>query len=256
MLIDSHCHVDRQEYGADIDDVLARCKAAGLAHAIVIGLWRGPGDFGGAVELAKAHPGFLSPTVGVHPHDAAQAAPDDFAKCEEIANDPKVVGVGETGLDYHYDHSPRATQREKFRWHIALANKVKKPIVIHVREAHPDCAAIVSEEKAGPGVIHCFTGNWEEAKRYLDLGFYISISGVVTFKNSGALRDAVKRIPDDRLLIETDSPFLTPVPHRGKRNEPAFVAEVAKKIAELRDTSFDAVAAVTAANALRLFRLS
>jgi TatD DNase family protein len=256
MLIDSHCHVDRHEYGADIDDVLARCKAAGLVRAVVIGLWRGPGDFGGAVELAKAHPGFLYPTIGIHPHDVAQASLEDFSLCETIATDPRVVGVGETGLDYHYDHSPRDTQRERFRWHISLAKKLAKPLVVHVREAHADCASIISEEQAGPGVIHCFTGNAEEAKRYLDLGFYISISGVVTFKNSDALREAVKQVPEERLLIETDSPFLAPVPHRGKRNEPAFVAEVAKKVAEVRGTTVDAVAAATAANATRLFHLS
>jgi TatD DNase family protein len=254
-LIDSHCHVDRHEYGPDIADVLVRAKAAGLSHAVVVGLWRSAGDFGGAIELASVNPGFLSPTIGIHPHDVAEAPAEDFARCEAIAADPRVVGIGETGLDYHYDHSPRPTQREKFRWHIALAKRLKKPLVVHVREAHPDCAAILDEEKGGPGVIHCFTGNWDEAQKYLELGFHISISGVVTFKNSEALRDAVPKVPEDRLLIETDAPFLAPVPHRGKRNEPAFVAEVARKVAELRGVSVDVIAESTASNAVQLFGL-
>ncbi len=255
MLIDSHCHVDRHEYGNDIEEVLSRARAAGLTHAVVIGLWRSVGDFGGALDVATKHPGFLSPTIGVHPHDAAQAPAEDYARCESLAADPRVVGIGETGLDYHYDHSPRSTQREKFRWHVALAKRVKKPVVVHVREAHADCAAILAEEKAGPGVIHCFTGNWDEAKRYLDLGFYVSISGVVTFKNVEPLREAVRKVPEDRLLVETDSPFLAPVPHRGKRNEPAFVAEVAKKVAEVRGATVEAIGEGTAQNAKRLFSL-
>lgn len=255
MLVDSHCHVDRHEYGGDLNDVLARARAAGLTHAVVVGLWRSKGDFGSAIEVSSANPGFLTPTIGIHPHDVAQAPAEDFAACEALAADPRVHGVGETGLDYHYDHSPRSTQREKFRWHVALALKTNKPLVVHVREAHADCAAILGEEKAGPGVIHCFTGNWDEARKYLDLGMHISVSGVVTFKNADALRDAVRQVPKDRLLVETDAPFLAPVPHRGKRNEPAFVAEVARRVAELRGTTFEEIAGSTAENAQRLFNL-
>ncbi len=256
MLIDSHCHVDRQEYGADLDGVIERSKAAGVVHSVVIGLWRGPGDFGGARDLARAHAELFSPTIGIHPHDVAQAPPEDFAILESLAGEADVMGVGETGLDYHYDHSPRPRQREAFRRHIQLARRVGKPVVVHVREAHADCAAILGEEPAGPGVIHCFTGNWDEARRYLDLGLFLSISGVVTFQNATQLREAVPKIPLDRLLVETDSPFLAPVPHRGRRNEPAYVREVAAKVALLRGEPFEAIARATADNARRLFGLS
>lgn len=255
MLIDSHCHVDRHEYGAEVEDVLGRAKAAGVVHAIVVGLWRGPGDFGGALDVAAENEGFLSPTICVHPHDVGRAPPEDFDRCEKLAAFARVVAVGETGLDYHYDHSPRPRQREAFRRFIALAKKVRKPLVVHVREADADCAAILCEEGAGPGVVHCFTGDRDAARCYLDLGFHVSISGVVTFRNAEELRAAVRLVPDDRLLVETDSPFLAPVPHRGKRNEPAFVVEVARKVADVRGKTFEEIAEITTRNARRLFGL-
>lgn len=253
MLVDSHCHVDREDYGADRDQVIARAKDAGLSHAVVIGLWRAPGSFGSALDVAAADPAFFSPTIGVHPHDVAQAPPADVEGCEALAADARVVGIGETGLDYHYDHSPRPRQREAFRRFIALARRLRKPLVVHVREADLDCAAILREEQAGPGVIHCFTGDWDAARRYLDLGFHISIAGVVTFKNAEPLRQAVRKIPPERLLVETDSPFLAPVPYRGTRNEPAHVRVVAEFVAGLRGEPFEEVARSTADSARQLF---
>ncbi len=257
-LIDSHAHLDFEDFQGDVDGVVSRAAAAGVDRIVVVGLWRSPGNFGNALELARARPAVFAATVGIHPHECAQVPETDWEESARLAADPAVVGVGETGLDYHYDLSPREVQRESFRRSIRIAREVGKPVVVHVREAHDDCAAILREEgiPAAGGVIHCFTGDWAAARTYLDLGLHVSVAGVVTFKAADAIRDAVRRIPRDRLLVETDSPFLAPVPFRGKRNEPAHVVHVASKVAELWGVTPGEVAEITTGNVKRLFRLA
>lgn len=256
-LIDAHCHLDRDEYGSDREGVIARAKEAGLSRAVLIGLWRKPGDFGDALALRDADPAFFACTAGIHPHEAIDVPAEDWTRLEQLAADPRIVALGEMGLDFHYDHSPRDVQEQAFRRQVRLAKQVGKPVVLHVREAHDLTLSLLKEEGAEPGgVVHCFTGNRDDAARYLELGFFISIAGVVTFKNAESLREAVRAVPLDRLLIETDSPFLAPIPHRGKRNEPAFVAEVARKVAELHGVDVEAVAEQTSRNTERAFRLT
>ncbi len=257
MLIDSHAHLDFDDYEGEVDAVLARAVEAGVGRIVLVGLWRAPGVFGNALELAARLPGQVAATIGIHPHDCARVPEEDWGRMESLARDPRVVAVGETGLDFHYDLSPRDAQEASFRRSIAAAKAARKPVVVHVREAADACARVLSEEGVPPegGVIHCFTGDWPQARAYLDLGLYISIAGVVTFKTAEALRDAVRRIPRDRLLVETDCPFLAPVPHRGKRNEPAWVVKTAEKVAELWNVPLEELAAVTTANAVRFFSL-
>ncbi len=256
-LIDSHAHLDFEDYASDLDGVVSRARAAGLERIVCIGLWRGPGSFGNALELAARDPSFFAATVGIHPHECARVPEEDWARHEALARDPRVVAVGETGLDFHSDHSPRPVQEASFRRSLAAARAAGKPAVIHVREADDVCARVLREEGVPPagGVIHCFTGDTAAARSYLDLGLSISIAGVVTFKTAEAIREAVRIVPRDRLLVETDCPFLAPIPYRGKRNEPAYVVETARKVAELWGASLDEVAAATTANVKRLFRL-
>lgn len=257
MLIDAHCHLDRDDYGDDREAVIARAREAGLVRAVLIGLWRAPGSFGDALMLRDRDPAFFAATIGIHPHEAAAAPEADYLEMEKLAHDPRVVGVGETGLDYHYNHSPPEVQQTAFRRHVRAARSAHKPVVVHVRDAHDDCARILVEEQAEQGgIIHCFTGDAAAAKRYLDLGFYISVAGVVTFKNAEPLREAVRQVPIDRLLVETDSPFLAPIPLRGKRNEPANVKLVAAKVAEVKGLSVEEVERATTANTTRAFRLA
>jgi TatD DNase family protein len=256
-LIDSHAHLDSEDYSADLDGVISRARAAGLERVVCIGLWRAPGSFGNALGLAEWQPEFFSATAGVHPHECAQVPENDWRKLEELSCDPRTVGIGETGLDFHYDHSPRPVQERSFRRSLAIARNCEKPVVIHVREADEACLRILREEgvPSAGGVIHCFTGDAKAARAYLDLGLYVSVAGVVTFKAAEAIREAVKIVPPDRILVETDCPFLAPVPHRGKRNEPAFVVETARKVAEVRGTTLDEVARTTTENVKRLFRI-
>jgi len=256
-LIDSHAHLDFEDFQGDIDGVVSRAAAVGVDRIIVVGLWRSPGNFGNALELARARPDVFAATAGIHPHECAQVPEADWEESARLAADPLVVGVGETGLDYHYDLSPRDVQRESFRRSIRIARDVDKPLVVHVREAHDACAAILREEgiPTAGGVIHCFTGDWAAARVYLDLGMHVSVAGIVTFKAAEEIREAVRRIPRERLLVETDSPFLAPVPFRGKRNEPAHVVHVASKVAELWGVSPAEVAEITTGNVKRLFRL-
>jgi TatD DNase family protein len=253
-LTDAHAHLDGDSFGEDLDAVIARAREAGLERIVLIGLWRSEGNFGNALDLARRDPGLFSATVGIHPHEAVKVPESDWALLEALARDPLVRGVGETGLDFHYDFSPRPVQIEAFRRSIALAGAVGKPVVVHVREADQACAEVLAEAgvPAAGGVIHCFTGDWERAKAYLDLGLFLSIAGVVTFRSAEDLRQAVKQIPLDRLMIETDSPYLAPIPHRGKRNEPAYVARTAEVVAELKGLSVEELGRVTGENA-RLF---
>ncbi len=256
-LIDAHCHLD-EDYAPDPVPVIERARAAGVVHLVVNGLWRSAGNFGNARALSERFAGFVSPTVGIHPHDVAQAPAEDYDAMERMAADAAVVGIGETGLDFHYNHSPPDTQRERFRWSIQLAKKVGKPLVVHVREADAEAAQILSEEGARDigGQIHCFSGDVTAARAYLELGFHLSISGIVTFKTAENIREAVRFAPLDRLLVETDSPYLAPIPYRGKKNEPAWVVETARKIALVKEETLEQVAEQTTANACRLLRLS
>ena len=259
MLIDSHAHLDFAEYGEDLDETVARAREAGLVHVVVVGQWREGAGMAGAqeaIELARRDREFFSATAGVHPHDAAGATEADFAALETMAQGPGVVAVGECGLDFHYDRSPREVQKEVFVRQLRLARKLQKPVVVHTREADLETAEILKAE-LGPdgGVIHCFTGDWTAAQRYLALGMCLSFSGVLTFKNAEAVRDAARRTPLDRLLVETDCPFLAPLPHRGKRNEPAYVALTAARLAELRGLPLPELALATTGNARRALRL-
>ena len=254
MLIDSHCHIDDARYDADRDAMIQRAQAAGIGHFVTIGCDLDTSR--AAVALAQQHP-FISATVGVHPHEVKRIEPNWYDELRTLAKSGRVVAYGESGLDYHYDHSPRDVQRARFREQVCLARELKLPIVIHTREAQEDTIAILKEEKAGDvgGVFHCFSGDAWLAKDALDLGFYLSFSGVITFQNATMLRDIVKTVPLDRIMIETDAPYLTPVPNRGKRNEPAYVRHVADKIAELHGLSVQKVEDATTQNTKRLFRI-
>jgi len=255
-VIDSHCHLDMDDFAGDHLDVLARAAAAGVSGMITIGAG-GPLECNQhAVALAATHAP-VHATVGVHPHEASVVTDAVMDSIEALARSPKVVAIGETGLDYYYDNSPRPRQREAFARFIHLARALELPIVVHLRNADDDAEAVMRTEGAATvgGVIHCFSGDCASARRFLDLGFHISFSGIVTFKRADALRAAARLVPADRLLIETDAPFLAPVPYRGRRNEPALVVQTAAALAAIREESLAEVAACTRDNTRRLFRL-
>ena len=257
-MIDSHCHLAGDEFTSDLGEVVARAKNAGLSGALVILGAEDVAELGRAGNVSGAWDQVRF-SVGVHPHQAGQFAanPAQAAQTAHTAIEaqPLSRAVGEIGLDYHYDFSPRDVQQQVFREQIRLAGRLRLPIVIHTREAEDDTFRILEEEQARDigGVFHCFTGNREMAKRCLDIGFYLSLAGIVTFPRALELKEVAKMVPLDRLLIETDSPFLAPVPYRGKRNEPAHVARVAGVIAEVRGTTADAIAGATHENHVRLF---
>jgi len=255
-LVDSHCHLADPRYDTDRDAVIGRAAAHGVGAIICVGA-TGPMETNeAALGVARSHPGIVV-ALGIHPHDTARVREGDYERLRALCSETEVVAIGETGLDFHYHHSPPEAQREHFRRTLQLARSLGLPAVIHCRDAFDEAAAILREEGADAvgGVIHCFTGTAHDARRFLDLGFHISFSGIVTFKNADAIREAARTVPDDRLLIETDGPYLAPVPHRGQRNEPAFVALVAECLASLRGVPPDAVARATSANAARLFKL-
>jgi TatD DNase family protein len=253
-LIDSHCHLDSPEFNADRDEVVARALEAGVDHMVAIGTGNGPPDLEAGIRLADRYPPFYA-TVGIHPHDAAKASRVDFERLAELLSHPKVVALGEIGLDYHYDFSPRETQQSVFIQQMEIAAAAKKPLVIHTREAWDDTAALL-EEHWKPygigGIMHCFSGGPDEARRALDLGFHLSFGGIVTFPKALEVQAAAKEAPVDRILLETDSPYLAPVPKRGKRNEPALIVHTARKLAQLRGQSMDEVSHVTSENFRRL----
>ena len=253
-MIDSHCHLDDPRFNPDREAVLQRARHAGLTLALTIGSGDGPPDLEVAIRLAEQVP-WLYATVGVHPHEASKADPAALERLEQLCAHPKVLAVGEIGLDYHYDHSPREVQREVFAAQLAIARRARKPVVIHTREAWDDTVAILRRHGEGSGVMHCFSGGWDEAVESLDLGFYLSLAGILTFPKAAPLRDVAARAPMDRLLVETDAPYLAPVPHRGQRNEPAFVVHTAQALAQARGTALEEVAAHTTANFVRLFQL-
>lgn len=258
MYIDSHAHIEGDDFDADRDEVIRRARDAGIE--IIVGVGNGDvskDSHAAAFLLAEQH-SFIYTTVGVHPHEARLLDVSLYAKLCDLAEHPKVIAWGEIGLDYHYDNSPREVQRAAFRKQLAAARERGLPAVIHTREAEEDTLEILKQEWSAsrlPGIIHCFTGTQGFAERVVELGFYISFSGVVTFKNAEELRRTASSLPLSRLLIETDSPFLAPVPYRGRRNEPAYVIEVAHQIAALRNLSAEDVGRVTSENFKRLFQM-
>jgi TatD DNase family protein len=250
-LVDSHCHLDDKQFDPDRAEVIERAREAGVERMMTIGTGNGPPDLEAALRLARKH-SFIYATVGVHPHDAAKATPETFAAMEALAAETKVLALGEIGLDYHYDFSPRDVQHNVLVEQLKLAARAGKPIVIHTREAWDDTLLLLREHWSGVGIIHCFSGGPAEARQALDLGFYLSFGGVLTFPKADALREAARLAPEDRLLIETDAPYLAQVPKRGKRNEPAFMVETARRLAEVRGVAPEHIAEVTTANFERL----
>jgi TatD DNase family protein len=254
MFVDSHCHLDFPEFAAELPALLEAMAAARVTHALCISV--NLPEWPAVHALALAHPNLYA-TVGVHPdyEDTLEPSIDDLAV---RAGRPKVVAIGETGLDYYRLTGDLDWQRARFRTHIRTARRVGKPLVVHTRAAAADTLAIMREEGArdAGGVMHCFTETWDVARAALDLGFHISMSGIVTFKNAQELKDVARRVPLDRLLIETDAPYLAPVPFRGKRNQPAYVAHVAAEVARLRDVPLEEIAAATSANFFRLFAIA
>jgi len=255
MLIDSHCHLDPSAF-ADADEVLARARAAGVARFVVVGVAKTLDAARFAVALAARRPDVRA-VVGVHPHDASVLSDEMLAELETLARGPQVAAVGEMGLDYHYMSSPMEAQKEAFRRQIGLARRVGKPIVVHTREAPGDTLDILAEENARDvgGVIHCFSEDRPFAQRALDLGFDLSFSGIVTFKSARSVHDVAAWAPGDRILVETDSPYLAPIPLRGKTCEPAYLVHTVKRVAALRGESVEDLARKTAENTRRRFGL-
>src|SRR5881227_1441337 len=242
MLVDSHCHLDFPEFAPELDAVVARAQAAGISRMVTISTR--VRQHAQMLAIAERFPN-VTCSVGTHPHHAHEELDVTAEDLIARASHPKVVAIGEAGLDYHYDNSPREAQSQGFRTHIAAARATGLPLVIHSRQADDDMARTLEEESgkgAFPAVLHCFTGGPELARRELALGHYISFTGIVTFKNSAELRAIAKDLPADRFLVETDAPYLAPLPYRGKRNEPAYVTEVAEVLAEVRGVTFDEIA--------------
>lgn len=253
FLVDSHCHLDFPDFGPEREDVIVRARNAGIGTMLTI--CTKISEFPEVRAIAEAHEDIWC-SVGIHPHEAATEPATDAATLSDHARHAKVVGIGECGLDFYYDHSPRDRQEEVFRAHAAAARDSGLPLIVHTRNADSETAAILSEE-AGKGsltgVIHCFSSGPELADIALNLGFYLSFSGIVTFKTAAALREIAQRVPADRILVETDAPFLAPVPKRGKRNEPSFVTHTAALLAQLRSVEVETLAQQTTANFFRLF---
>jgi TatD DNase family protein len=253
VLVDSHCHLDFPDFGPEVDEVVARAHAAGVGLMVTISTK--VSEFDRVKAVAERFPHVYC-TVGIHPHEAASEPETDTATLVALAQHPKVVGIGETGLDYFYEHSPREAQQRNFRAHIAASRETGLPLVVHTRDADEDTARILDEEMgkgAFPGLLHCFTSGPELAEKAIELGLYVSFSGIVTFRNAESLRETAATVPMERLLVETDAPYLAPVPKRGKRNEPSFVVHTAARLAEIKGVSAEALAEATTANFLRLF---
>ncbi|MGA7907452.1 MAG: TatD family hydrolase [Candidatus Sulfotelmatobacter sp.] len=264
MFVDSHAHLDGKQFASDREAVMARAREAGIGMIVAIGNGDGPEQADCGIRLAEKYE-FIYATLGVHPHEARLADEAAYQNMEHLAKHPKVIAWGEIGLDYYYDHSPRDVQKEVFARQMELAAAAKLPIVIHCRpsegseDAWDDCLGMIEMQWAGTGlggILHCFTGTWPQAKRALDMGFMISFAGNVTFPKAQQIRDAALEVPLDRMLIETDSPYLAPVPHRGKRNEPAFVVETARKLGELRGLATEEIGQQTTRNVCKFFELA
>ena len=263
MFVDSHAHLDDKQFQADREQVIARAREAGVKTIVAIGNGDGPGNLDCGIQLAAKYD-FMFATVGIHPHEASLATEAAFENLEQLAKKPKVIAWGEIGLDYFYHHSPRDVQKQVFVRQMELARSAKLPIVIHCRpsqdseDAWEDCLTLLARHWLSSGlggILHCFTGNWTHAQRALDMGFMISFAGNVTFPKGQQIREIAKLVPIDRILIETDSPYLAPVPYRGKRNEPAFVKETARQIGELRGISAEEAGRQTSGNFYRFFSL-
>ncbi|MDR6885130.1 TatD family hydrolase [Bacillus sp. 3255] len=254
MLTDSHTHLNAEQFQVDQEEVIQRARDAGVTRMVNVGFNRE--TIPSSIELAEKYD-FIYTTVGWHPVDAIDMMPGDLEWIESLCAHEKVVAIGEIGLDYHWDKSPRDVQQRVFREQIALARKLRMPIVIHNRDAHHDILTILKEEKASEvgGIMHCFSGSWETAKQCLDMNFHISFGGPVTFKNAKQPKEVLAQVPLDRLLIETDAPYLTPHPFRGKRNESAYVRLVAETAAEIRGLTLEEIAEITTNNAIRLLGL-
>jgi TatD DNase family protein len=251
MFTDSHCHLDDKKFAPDFEAVLDRAAEAGVTRLLSIGTGDGPPELDRAVRLADRYEQICA-SVGVHPHDASKATQRTFDDLRALSVHPKVVGFGEMGLDYHYDFSPRETQREVFAEQLKIAAEAGLPVIIHTREAWEDTMSLLGQHWHGEGIMHCFTGDAAQAREALAMGFHLAFGGVVTFRTAETVREAARITPDDRLLIETDAPYLAPIPWRGKRNEPAFMIETARKLAEVRNTSVSHIADVTTNNFERL----
>lgn len=256
QVIDSHCHLDYRGSTDEVDELVARARAAGVVQMVTVESKSTVPSCERAVEMAGRYEDVFA-AIGFHPHDASKVDDQVVAAIRALAAEPGVVAIGETGLDYHYDSSPREAQRDAFRRFLRLSRELDLPVIVHTREAEEDTLRILSDEPLGPagGVIHCFTGTLPFAMACVELGFHISISGIVTFRNAAEIAEVARQVPLERLLVETDSPFLAPIPHRGKRNEPAYVVHVARFVAELREMAHVDVAMATTANTRDLFRL-
>ena len=255
MFIDSHSHIDGTEFDADREEVIQRAHAAGVSVILNVGTGDPhSGAFERAVELGKTHESIYT-AIGTHPHDARLYDDAAEAKIKNLINHDRVIAWGEIGLDFHYDNSPRDVQVEVFKRQLRAARECDLPVVIHTREAESETIDILRNEYNGSGVFHCFSGSMDLAQRAIDIGFMISFSGIITFKKADELRAVAKQAPLDRLLIETDCPYLTPIPYRGKRNEPAYVVEVARCLATLHDVSIEDMARITSENFNRFFGL-
>jgi TatD DNase family protein len=263
VLVDSHAHLEGKKFDTDREQVIARAKETGVETIVAIGNGDGPTNFDCGIQLAERHD-FIYATIGIHPHEAQLADQVAYDRMEQLAKHPKVIAWGEIGLDYFYDHSPREVQRDVFIRQMELAAGVKLPIVIHCRpsdgseNAWDECLDLLTKKWAPTGlggILHCFTGTWAHAEQALDIGFMISFAGNVTFPKAQRIRDAAQKVPHDRILIETDSPFLAPLPYRGKRNEPAFVKEVARQLGELRSLTTEQIGEQTTNNFYRFFSL-
>jgi len=259
MFIDSHAHLDMKAFDADRGEAIQRAWDAGLGAVITVGVGEDLAEIEEAVALADEYERVFA-TVGVHPHDARKILPEWYGRIEALARHPKVVGIGETGLDYHYMHSPKGVQRDAFERFLKMGRKAGLPVVIHTREAEEDTISVLrdaQEEGEVPlsGVVHCFSGDYPLARQVLDLGLHISFTGVITFPKAEPLREVLKKIPIEKVLLETDCPYLSPIPFRGKRNEPARVVHVAETVAVVYGRPVDEVARITTENVVRLFRL-
>jgi len=257
-LIDSHAHIDFPQFAEDRDAMLQRAREAGVQALLAIGTGPGPEKLDAALPYAEQHD-WIYTSIGIHPHEAKEATPQHFDQLARLAQHPKVIAWGEIGLDYFYDHSPRGVQADVFRTQMDLAHAAKLPIIIHCRDAWDDCLALIEQhwQPTGlGGILHCFTSTLDHAKRGLDMGFLISFAGNSTYPKAQTIRDVAKELPLNRILIETDAPFLAPQPFRGKRNEPAYVAEVAKTLATVRNLPAEELAATTASNFRRFFGIA
>jgi TatD DNase family protein len=262
MFVDSHAHLEGKQFAHDREQVIVRAREAGVSNIVTIGNGDGPVNFDCAIQLAQQYD-FMYATIGIHPHEARLADQSAFDRLAQLARHPKVIAWGEIGLDYFYDHSPRETQKQVFAQQMELAAAAKLPIVIHCRpsdgsdNAWEDCLQLIRDQWAPNGlggILHCFTGNWTQAKRALDMRFMISFAGNVTYPKAEQIRDAARQVPLDRMLIETDCPYLAPIPHRGQRNEPAYVLETAAKLGELRGLSREEVGERTSRNFYEFFK--